>query len=128
VKEFLDNLFFGDSEERVNKAAALKLIELHQEEYDELTGQAAQARADQLQREVQEALRQLAALKKMNPEGVNAPALTETANALAVENDELRLAVRALTRRADRLAKENVKLRDLVAQPKEAADAAGTTP
>jgi hypothetical protein len=126
---WLDNLFFGDSEERVNKAATLKLIDLHREEYDELTGQAAAERAEQLQRQMNAALRDLAQLKAMNPEGVNAPALTETANALALENDELRLAVRSLTRRADKLAKENTKLRDLVAKPaKEEADVeAGTT-
>jgi cell division protein FtsB len=106
-------------DERISKVAMLKLIELHREEYDELTGKAAADRAEELQRQVESTLRQIAALQKMNPNGVNAPALTQTANALVAENDELRAEVYSLERRIDRLAKENVKLRDLVAKPAE---------
>lgn len=118
MKEFLDNLFFGEGEERVKKAAALELIQRHREEYDELTGRAAEMRAEQLQREINDAVRELAHLRSMNPDGINVPALTGTANQLAAENDELRVSIAGLTRRADKLAKENTKLRDMLAESK----------
>lgn len=111
-----DDLVFG---ERINARAARQLIERHPKEYDDLVNEAAQARIDSLQAEIATALREIAHLKSMNPDGVNAPALTATANALVTANDELTNTVRALTRRAEKLAKENRKLRDLVSETKE---------
>lgn len=120
MSDYDDDYVWG---ERINRQAARQLIERHQQEYDELTGAAAQARADQLQREITDALREIKHLRSMNPDGINAPALTETANGLVAINDELRVTVKSLTRRANRLAKENTKLRDMLAEsePKEEA-------
>lgn len=102
-------------DERVDRQAVLKLIERHRAEYDELAGIEIERRITELQRQVADALRQIEGLRAMNPDGVNAPALTETANALVAENDGLRDEQRKLERKIERLTKENRKLRELVA-------------
>jgi phage shock protein A len=99
----------------LRKRAVRQLIAAHQEEYDELTGRAAEERVEQLERQVREALRSIDALRAANPDGVAVPALTETANNLVRENDALTSKIKSLERSNAKLRSDNAKLREMLA-------------
>lgn len=102
-------------DEQFNRRAVELLVERHRDEYDELRGVQLQGQIAALERLVRESVDQINHLRKQNPDGVSVPSLTETANILASENDDLHKLVRKLEGRVDKLTKENRNLRELVA-------------
>jgi hypothetical protein len=80
---------FEYEREEIHQGAMRKLIEKHREEYDELTGRFREERIQQLEDRVALLQRTAQELRSLNPNGVQVPALTQTAQALVDENDKL---------------------------------------
>jgi hypothetical protein len=115
VMEALESMqYYAD--EKLHERAVRELVVRHREEYDELTGRAAEEEIARLQRQVRDALSTIEKIRAANPDGVAVPALTESANGLARENDELRDELRKRDRRIARLEKDNTKLKELMAK------------
>lgn len=81
-------------DERLNRAAVNELVNRHWDEYIQLLRDVQGERIAELERQLANTREQLAKVKSMNPDGINAPALAVTANELARENDELTAALR----------------------------------
>jgi hypothetical protein len=114
MMDILEDEFFS-WDNTLNRRAVRALVERHREEYEELSGKAAADRIAQLERQVHDTLRAIETLRSANPDGVSVPALTQTANNLVKENDELRELIRTLERGNKRLKEDNRKLREMLA-------------
>ena len=90
----------------INERAMRQLIEKHQAEYDELSGKLTQARIEELERNVRVYVDQINELRKMNPQGVNVGAITDTTNILVEENSKLRAANDNLDRQNEQLKRK----------------------
>jgi phage shock protein A len=123
LMEILDDMQFFP-EERLHDRAVRVLVGRHREEYDELTGRAAEEEIARLQGQVRDALSTIEKIRAANPDGVAVPALTETANALAAENDGLREEFRKMERKLARLEGTNVKLRKMIGELKDVDEGA----
>lgn len=124
IEDWEDDLAgYRNERELMQSRAVRQLIEKHRDEFHELTGAATREEVERLQRMVQESLRTIERLRASNPDGVAVPALTETANELARENDELREEAKKLKSKIGRLEGTNVKLRRMIGELKEVDDA-----
>lgn len=83
--------FYGDDyrPESLVKKAVLQLVENHRAEYEEIAGIVIQNEVDELKKVVARQQRRIEHLEKINPKNVNVPLLTETANQLQKQVQEL---------------------------------------
>lgn len=82
--------FFLDFEQPLLAPVVREVVYRHWEEYQELAGIQVQNEIDALKRRLYDANQRIEKLQALNPQNVNVPALTETANQLqkAVEGKE----------------------------------------
>lgn len=82
--------FFTDYEQPLLAPVVKEIVYRHWEEYKELAGIAVQAEIDNLHRRLHSVRQEVEKLEKLNPDRVNVPLLTKTANRLqkAVESKE----------------------------------------
>jgi len=64
--------------ERLHRHAVRMLVDLHRADYDELAGRFRRERVEYLEREIVQSRKEIAALKALNPKGLNADALEQT--------------------------------------------------
>ena len=90
----MSDAYFDAVQEEIHEGAMRKLIDKHREEYDELTGRFREERIQQLEDRAATLQRTLLQLKGLNPEGIQVPALQQTAQALVDENDKLHVLIK----------------------------------
>lgn len=84
--------------ERLDKYAISRLVANHEDEYRQLRRDILGERIEEMERRLTALTETVRRLKELNPDGINVPSLTRTANLLAEENDELTAELRQLRR------------------------------
>ena len=91
----MSDYYWEWKDETLNKRAVIELIWRHRDEYEALAEAESAKKIEELERLIRRYQDDIAKLKALNPQGVNAGALVETANILASENDRLAAQLRA---------------------------------